>query len=163
MELITPGIGLIFWTTLVFVILVLILKKLVWSNILNQINDRQEGIKNALLEASQAKAGLEKLNEHHRQMKIDIESERKVIYAEAKETAAQILEEARAKAKQEANHLIDQARQKISLEREVLRKEVKEYLLDLSLLMTQKVLRRELSSDESHKELLRSALEEIDA
>lgn len=161
MELITPGIGLIFWTTLVFIALVVILKKLVWSKIISQINERQERIKQALLKADQVKVSVDQLNERQRQLEIEMEVERKAIYSEAKESAADILEAARLKAKEEADRIIDQAHQKISLERESLRREIKDYLLDLSLLMTQKILRKQLDSDLSHKELLDSVLREV--
>ena len=49
------SIGLFFWQTVIFVILIFLLKKYAWKPILDAVNDREEGIKNALLSAEKAK------------------------------------------------------------------------------------------------------------
>jgi len=56
-HMIEPGIGLLFWMTLTFIILLFLLAKFAWKPILDAVNDREEGIKNALLSAENAKNG----------------------------------------------------------------------------------------------------------
>ncbi len=55
MDLVTPDIGLVFWTTLVFLIVLVILRRMAWKPILNAVNEREESIENALAAAEKAK------------------------------------------------------------------------------------------------------------
>ena len=55
MDLITPDVGLLFWTLVSFTILYLILRKFAWGPILGAVNEREEGIRNALLLAEKAR------------------------------------------------------------------------------------------------------------
>ena len=59
MELVTPEIGLIFWTTLSFLILLFILGKFAWKPILKSVNERESSIKDALAEAENARQEME--------------------------------------------------------------------------------------------------------
>ena len=49
------SIGLFFWQTVIFIFLILLLKKFAWKPILDAVNESEEGIKNALLSAEKAK------------------------------------------------------------------------------------------------------------
>jgi F-type H+-transporting ATPase subunit b len=55
------SLGLFFWSALIFVGLILLLKKFAWKPILDAINEREEGIKNALLSAENAKKEMQNL------------------------------------------------------------------------------------------------------
>ena len=55
MELVKPDIGLLFWMTTCFLILLVILRKFAWGPILNALNEREKGIQHALDEASRAR------------------------------------------------------------------------------------------------------------
>ena len=63
MELITPGFGLVFWTIITFLILLLILRKFAWKPILDSVSQREEGIKDALASAEQAKKEMQNLKQ----------------------------------------------------------------------------------------------------
>ena len=55
------SIGLFFWQTVIFLLLIWLLKKYAWTPILNTINDREEGIKNALESAEKAREEIKTL------------------------------------------------------------------------------------------------------
>lgn len=161
MELVTPSLGLIFWTTLVFLVLVFLLKKFVWKQVISQIKDRQEGIEEALQKAQQARDQVENLEEEHRALKIELQEERKSLLVEARATAANIIEESKEKSQSMATALIEDAKAKIDSDRVALKSEVEKYVLDTSLLVAEKIIRKQLKSDQDHKKFINLALEEM--
>ena len=62
MELVTPEIGLIFWTTIVFLLLLIVLKKYAWKPILAAVDERNKSIEDALKAADKAKKEMLALN-----------------------------------------------------------------------------------------------------
>jgi F-type H+-transporting ATPase subunit b len=72
MELVTPDIGLVFWTTLCFAILLFILRKFAWKPILEAISERERSIEDSLSKAEAAKEEMARLtNENEALLKQD--------------------------------------------------------------------------------------------
>ena len=82
MDLVTPGIGLIFWTTLFFLILLFILGKFAWPAILTAIRARNESIKQALDSAEKAKQEMAKLQSDNQKILAEAKAERDAKSAE---------------------------------------------------------------------------------
>ena len=109
MDLITPELGLIFWTTLSFVILVFLLGKFAWKPILKSVNDREEGIQNALASAEKARLEMQNLNADNERILKEARAERELMMKEAREIKAKMITDAKDEAQVQANNMIEQA------------------------------------------------------
>ena len=103
------SIGLFFWQTVIFLLLIWLLKKYAWTPILNTINDREEGIKNALESAEKAREEIKTLKASNDKVLKEAKIERDNILKEASNLKKSILEEVKTEAKTEAQKIIDNA------------------------------------------------------
>ena len=85
MDLITPGFGLVFWTAITFIFLLLILGKFAWAPILGAVSEREEGIKEALASAENARKEMENLSADNDRILKEARSERQAMLKEARE------------------------------------------------------------------------------
>ncbi|MBO6118575.1 MAG: F0F1 ATP synthase subunit B [Bacteroidales bacterium] len=161
MGLLTPGIGLIFWMTLTFLIVLFILGKWGWPVIIKSLKKREEDIKNSLLAAENAKKEMEKLKAGNEELLAQAREERDNILKEAKQAGNQMIEDARQKAKSEAEKIILQARENINFEKEKAIKEVQSQMAQLSLDIAQKVLEQEVKDPQMSSQLIAKQLEKI--
>ena len=97
MELVTPAIGLIFWTTVVFTMLVLLLKKFAWKPILSAVDERNKSIKNSLQEAEKARNEMSELTANNEKILAQAKLDRDVILKEAREMKNDIIAKARSR------------------------------------------------------------------
>ncbi len=98
MELVSPGIGLIFWMTLAFGILLFILGKFVWPPIMRALHDREQAIELALHEADKARKEMEELKFSNEQLLREAKEERDGMLRDARKVRENIIESARIKA-----------------------------------------------------------------
>ena len=147
MDLITPDLGLLFWTGLVFCGLLFILTKFAWKPILNAVNEREQKIQDALDLAEKTKAEMASLKAENDQILKEARIERDNMLKEAKESASALVEEAKNKAKIEAQKLVDSARQTIQSEKSAAMAEIKSHVAQLSIEIAEKIVRNELASD----------------
>ena len=152
MELITPSIGLIFWTSLTFLILIFLLGKFAWKPILGALKEREESIKGALNAAADAKAQMADLTAQNEKLLLEAKSERDALLKEAKLQATQMIESAKAGASEEANAIIIKAQEAIASEKNAAIAQIKEEAISLSIEVAQKVLQRELSDKSSQEQ-----------
>ena len=113
MELVTPSIGLVFWTTISFLLLLFILGKFAWKPIMKALDDRERSIEDALSAAEKAKEELSRLNNESEQLLKQARAERDQILKEAKELRDGMVADAKGLAQTEANKLIDKAKVEI--------------------------------------------------
>jgi F-type H+-transporting ATPase subunit b len=161
MDLVTPGIGLIFWTTLVFLLLLILLRVFAWKPILNAVNNREKSIKSALESAEKAKDEMKKLQKRNEEILREAKSERELIMKEAKEIKEKIITEAKDKAGQEANKLIELARQAIRNEKASAINELRQQVAVLSVEIAEKILREKLEKDKDQTKLINRLLDDI--
>lgn len=161
MELVTPGIGLIFWTTLVFLILVFVLRKYAWSPILGAVEKRNKEIEDSLVLAEKTKKEMEKLMADNEEMIKEARQQRDLILKEARDVKNGIIKEAKDKAKEEAEKMIISARDTIRNEKMAAVTELKNQVAVLSLDIAEKILKKELSSDDKQKALVDNLIEEV--
>ncbi|MCF8379267.1 MAG: F0F1 ATP synthase subunit B [Bacteroidales bacterium] len=161
MDLVTPGIGLIVWTTLIFLILLFLLKKFAWTPINNAVKTREESIRAALSSADKAKEEMLLLQADNEKIIIKARNERDSLLKEAKEVKETIIEEAKQKAESEAKKLIEQARTSIKNEKFSAINEIKEQVAILSVEIAEKILREKLANDKEQKDLLDKLLKDI--
>ena len=117
MELVTPEIGLIFWTTIVFLILLIVLKKYAWKPILSAVDERNKSIEDALRAADKAKNEILALNTDNERILIQAKKERDTLLKEGREIKDNIIAEAKVKAKVEADKILTTAKEQINNEK----------------------------------------------
>lgn len=153
MELITPDLGLLFWTGLVFVLLLIILTKFIWKPILSSVNAREQKISDALELAEKTKAEMKALQVANENLLAEARAERDAIVKDAKETATRMVEDAKTAAKNESAKVVEAARQTINAEKAAAISELKMQVASFSLEIAEKIVRGELASDEKQKAL----------
>lgn len=153
MDLVTPGIGLLFWTVLTFGILLLLLKKFAWKPILKAVKDRESNISEALEAAEKAKREMTQLQASNDKLLKEARVERDAMLKEARDDKKKLIEEAKVEAKAAADKLIAAAKQNIEGEKNAALSEIKDHVAKLSLEIAEKVLQGKLDTEEKQKEL----------
>ena len=161
LDLVTPGIGLIFWTSVVFLLLVFILKKYAWKPILDAVEKRSDSIEKAINAADEAKASLDQLNIERDKIKKESLADRDAMLKEARDTKNQIISDAKAKAKQETDKILTDAREVIKNEKMAAITELKNQVAILSVEIAEKIVKDQLSSDDKQKALVDSMVKEV--
>lgn len=160
MELVTPAIGLIFWTTVVFTLLVLLLKKFAWKPILSAVDERNKSIKDSLAQAEKARSEMSELTANNEKIIAQAKVDRDIILKEARDMKNEIISEAKDKANKEAEKLVSTAKEQILNEKMKAITELKNHVADLSIEMAEKILSSELSDVAKQKELVTKALKD---
>ena len=161
MDLVTPEIGLIFWSTLSFLLLLFILRKFAWKPILAAVSDREEGIKNALATAENARKEMQNLTADNERILKEARTERDGLLKEAREIKENIISEAKDEAQQQAEKVIEQAKATIQAEKQAAIADLKNQVAELSIGIAEKVVRQELSDKEKQIELVEKMLKEV--
>ena len=160
MDLVTPGIGLIFWTTLFFLILLFILGKFAWPAILTAVKARNESIRQALDAAEKAKKEMAKLQADNEKILEEAKAERDGMIREAKQIKDKLIAEAKEKAAEEAKKLVQGARESIQNEKTAAISEIKEQMANLSVNIAEKILRAKLKDSKTQKDLVNKLIRE---
>lgn len=160
-SLIEPGIGLIFWTTIVFLLLVGILGKFAWKPILGAIKTREEGITKALASAESALKDMRELKAANEVILTQARTERDNMLKEARETKDSIVAEAKQRAQAEYDRIVTSAREQITNEKNAAVAELKKQVAVLSIEIAEKILKSELSNDEKQKTLLSNLMKDV--
>ena len=158
MELVTPEIGLIFWTTIVFLILLIVLKKYAWKPILSAVDERNKSIEDALKAADKAKKEMLALNTDNERILMEAKKERDVLLKEGREIKDNIIAEAKDKAKIESDKILTIAKEQINNEKMKAITELKNQVAEMSIDIAEKILKSELSDKNKQKELIAEAL-----
>ena len=160
MELVTPALGLIFWTTVVFLLLLLLLKKFAWKPILSAVEERNNLINDSLQAAEKARDEMSELNSNNEKIIAQAKIDRDGLLKEAREMKSQIISQAKDQAVLEAEKLVNSAKEQITNEKMKALTELKNHVADLSIDMAEKVLSNELSDASKQKELITRSLKE---
>jgi F-type H+-transporting ATPase subunit b len=162
MDLVTPGIGMIFWSTLFFLLLLFILGKFAWPAILTAVKARNESIKNALDAADKAKVEMAKLQADNKKILAEAKAERDAMLKEAKAVKDSLIAEAKEKATEEAKKLVKSAREAIQAEKEAAVSDMKAQIVTLSVDIAEKILRNKLEDSKAQKDLVKKLVNEAD-
>ncbi len=160
-SLIEPAVGLIFWTTITFILLVFILGKFAWKPILNAIKTREKSIETALKSAESALNDMRELKSANEIILTQARTERDNMLKEARETKDSIIAEAKQRAQTEYNRILASAREQISNEKNAAVAELKNQVAVLSIEIAEKILKSELSNDEKQKALVTNLMKDV--
>tara|TARA_B100000780_G_C20991715_1_gene396617 strand:+ start:314 stop:808 length:495 start_codon:yes stop_codon:yes gene_type:complete len=161
MDLVTPGFGLIFWTSIVFIILLLLLKKLAWTPILENVDARNKSIEEALTAAEMARDEMSNLKNDNELILKEARANRDEMLKEAREIKASIVSEAKTVAKEEADKIISSAKSVIEREKVAAVSELKNTVGVLSIEIAEKVLKAELKDPEKQNAYINDMLKNL--
>jgi F-type H+-transporting ATPase subunit b len=161
MDLVTPALGQIFWGGLVFIILLVLLKKFAWKPILSAIDERNEGIEESIQLAKKTQSEMKQLQAQNESLIKEARVERDLMIKEASETSKRIIVEAKEAAKAESSKIVADAQQIINSEKMAAISELKTTVAAVSLEIAEKIIRGELSTDDKQKALAEKLAEDI--
>ena len=161
MDLVIPDLGLLFWTGIVFALLLFLLAKFAWKPMLKAVNDREQKISESLELAEKTKNEMKALQAQNEDLLKQARAERDLIVRDAKETATKMVEDAKNAAKTEAEKVMVSAREAINSEKTAAISELKNQVATFSLEIAEKLVRTDMASDENQKALAQKLAAEV--
>ena len=161
MNLITPEFGLLFWQTITFVVLLLLLSRFAWKPIMSSLREREETIEGALRSAELARQEMTKLRADNERLLDEARAERDAMMRKAQQTADAIVEEAKNKAAAESNRIVESARAAILSERQAAIDDIRRQVATLSVDIAEKVIRRQINGDTQQRQLVDQFVKDI--
>lgn len=161
MELVLPGIGLIFWMTLSFLILVFILGKFAWKPIVNMLKKREDNIMQALEEANKTREEMKLLKADNEILLKEAKNERDAILTEARKVSQNMYDTAKEKANDEAERIIESAKETIHYEKMKAIAEIKNIIADFSIEIAEKIIVNELKDKQANTQYVHKLLDDI--
>ena len=137
--------GLIIWTTIIFTLLLIVLKKFAWKPILSAVDERNKSIEDALKAADKAKEEMALLNTDNERILSEARIERDVLLKEAREMKDKIVNEAKDQANAEADKILLSTKEQINNEKMKAITELKNQVAEISIDIAEKILKSELS------------------
>ena len=161
MSLITPDFGLLFWMTVVFLVVLLILTKFGFPVIVRMINNRKAYIDESLRKAHEANEKLANIKAESDALLQDAREKQAQLLKEAAATRDAIVEKAQDKARDESNRLLSEAKIEIENQKRAAISDVRKQVATISVEIAEKVLREKLSDDKIQMDLIDRMLDEI--
>jgi F-type H+-transporting ATPase subunit b len=159
--LVLPDIGLVFWNTIAFLVLLIVLGKFAWKPMLKAISDREQGIEDALSKADKMKADIAAMQNENEALLVKAREERAILIKEAKEASEKMIADAKDKAKAEYERIVADAQAAINQQKNAALTEVKNQVGALVVEVAEKVLRRELSNKAEQESYIKQVAEGV--
>ena len=161
MQLLTPPLGLLFWTLLAFLVVFFLLKKFAWPAILGGLAKREKTIADSLATAERIKLEMAQMKNDNEAILMQAREERAGMLKEAKETRDKMINEAKDEAKAAAARIITEAQDSIHQQKMAALTEIKNQVGSLVIEVSEKVLRKELSNKASQEEYIKQLAGEV--
>ena len=159
MELVNPGLGLVFWMIVVFSVVLFVLKKFAWPSILQALKDREQHIEDALRQADITQEEMRKLKLNNEVLLKEAKVERENLMNEARKIREKLIEDARVKASSEADRIVESARIQIDNERKAALIDIKNIVAEISIEIAEKILREKLQTPKEHQQYIERVIE----
>ena len=153
--------GLFIWQVLIFVGLIFLLKKFAWKPILDAVNDREEGIKNALESAENARKEMQNLQADNQRILQEARLERDNMLKDAREIKEKMIADSKTEAQAQGLKMIEQAKAAIESEKNAAMADLKSQVSSLSIEIAEKLLKSELSDKEAQTKLVVQLLGDV--
>ena len=160
-SVIKPDFGLLFWTTIIFLLFWFVIGRFAFKPIAQALRKREEDIQNSLDEAKKAREEMSELKSENEALLAKAQEERSKILREAKEAKDGIIKEAKEKANEEYRAILASAKQEIENQKMAAIVELKNQIGNYSLEIAEKVLKRDLHDDKEHEDLVNKLVDEL--
>lgn len=154
------NLGLSFWTVVVFLILLFLLSRFAWGPILDQVNQREARIQDALDEAAARQAEAQRLLDEHKRQLADARRQAQEIMAEGRTAGEKVRREIEEKAREEGQGLLERARREIDREKEAALAELRRESVELAMAAAGRLMHERLDQ-ERDRELVMSYLDDL--
>ena len=161
MDLLTPELGLFFWTLVAFLAVLFILRKFAWGPIISSLGDREKGIAESIATAERVRNEMSQLKAENEKLLAQAREERAAIIKEAKEARDKMINEAREEAKIQAAKIIQDANSTASNQKMAAMVELKNQIGKLVIEVSEKVLRRELGNKNDQENYIKQLSDDI--
>mgnify|MGYP000662299907 FL=1 len=161
MDLLIPDSGLLFWMTVVFLIVFVILRKAGFGAIVKMVTDRKAFIDESLKKAHEANEKLANIQKEGESILQEAREKQAAILREAAETRDAIVEKAQDKAREEGARLLSDAKAQIESEKQNAIREIRGQVAELSVHIAEKVLKAKLSDDKAQMDMINRLLDEV--
>jgi len=161
MQLLTPGLGLIIWTFLAFVIVYLILKRFAWPAIVGGLKKREQSIADSLATAERVREEMAQMKSENEELLAQAREERAKLLKEARETKDKIINEAKEQAKAEASKIISESQAAINVQKMAALTDVKNQVGKMVIEISEKILRKELEAKEAQEKYIKELVNEV--
>lgn len=155
------SIGLFVMQAVILLILIFLMMKFAWKPILSSLNDREEGIQNALDQAENARKEMQNLQADNDRLLKEAREERDAMMKDARDIKENILAEAKEEAQEQTTLMIENAKATIKQEQQSAIAELKKNVADLSIDIAQQLVRKELTSNDEQLKLVEGMLKEV--
>ena len=152
--------GLFFWQTLLFIILVFVLKKYAWKPILDAVKEREDSIEQSIKSAEKARNEMKALQADNEKILKQAREERESILKEGRTLRDNMINDAKDTAKLEAEKVVASAKEQIENEKMRAIHDLKGQVAELSLEIAEKVLRAELKDGDSQRTLIQASIDD---
>ena len=152
--------GLFVWTILTFLLLLTVLAKFAWKPLLKMLKDREDLIRSSLEDAEKAQTELANLNAEREEIINKARSEAQSILSEGKVAASKLKDETLTAAKDQAKSILTDAEKQIRIEKHKAIEEIKSEVVDLSLSVAKKLIKKNISR-EDNQALIDESLENV--
>ena len=163
MDLLMPSTGLLFWMTIVFLVVLAVLWKWGFPAITNMVRERKNYIDESLRKAHEANEKLANIQQEGESILQEAREKQAAILKEATETREAIVAKAQGQAKEEGARLLSDAKSEIEAQKQQANREIRAQVAELSVKIAEKIVRERLSSDDKQMELIDKLLDEVSA
>ena len=161
MSLLLPDSGLLFWMTLVFLVVFFILWKWGFPSIIKMVNERKEYIDESLAKAEEANLRLANIQKQGEELLMEAREKQAQILREASETRDTIVGQAQEKARDESARILSEAKAEIESQKQAAIRDIRSQVAELSVQIAEKILQKELSSSAEQTQLIDRLLDEV--
>ena len=156
------SLGLFFWQSMIFIVLLFLLRKYAWGPILSAVNERESSIKDALASAEAARTEMESLQSDNQRILKEARAEKEAMLKEARSTRAELINTAKEDAQAEADKILTQAQEAIQNEKRAAINELREQVGSIAMDIAEKVLQKELENKDKQVQLIDQLIQDSD-
>lgn len=160
-SILSPDLGLLFWMLIAFLVVFGILAKFGFPIITSMVEERKNFIDESLTNARVTNEKLATLKAESEKILKEAHEQQAAILREAKTTGDKIIADAQRKAQEEGAKILEETKLQIQAERERALQDIKGVVSQLSIAISEKVMRQNLSTTDAHENYINSLLDEI--
>ena len=161
MSLLLPDGGLLFWMTIVFLVVFFILWRWGFPSIIKMVNERKNYIDESLAKAEEANLRLANIQKQGEELLMEAREKQAQILREASETRDTIVGQAQEKAHEESARILSEAKAEIESQKQAAIRDIRSQVAELSVQIAEKILRKQLTTSAEQAQLIDSLLDEV--